>query len=340
MSSTLNFSARGYEPPSTDLSVQSSRYTREMVETVFYAGVGTLKCLLGVSTNGVNCLVFCRQGLQDRMNVCLFSLALVDFLYFMIIFLLFPLATFIRFCDIFLYEEYYAKMTVALVGVANGFSLTSGCITMAIAIDTCVCVVFPHRAASIMRTKTMTSLLIFSFLFIQVCYVIFPLSYTYLKITVANRTQWVIRPTSLHEANKLVFYLFQNIALEMAIPFINVAIISVSTILTVKRLKSGIKWRQTTSNITNNLIGQQVALINMLTTVACVYVAIMLPCIIFQISLWFTIRTSANRSVQNHVLAASAVILMFSHINSCLNFFIYYRRSSRFRRDLHNCLSE
>ena len=32
--------------------------------------------LFGVTTNVINCMVFVRQGLRDRINLCLFSLAL------------------------------------------------------------------------------------------------------------------------------------------------------------------------------------------------------------------------------------------------------------------------
>ena len=36
---------------------------------------------VGVPANLLNCVVFYRQGLRDRMNLCLFCLALVDMLF-------------------------------------------------------------------------------------------------------------------------------------------------------------------------------------------------------------------------------------------------------------------
>ena len=50
-------------------------------ENVVLCGVNWILFSIGVPTNLLNCLVFYRQGLRDRMNLCLFSLALVDMLF-------------------------------------------------------------------------------------------------------------------------------------------------------------------------------------------------------------------------------------------------------------------
>lgn len=42
------------------------------IELVFNCVLDPLLWLLGVSTNVINCVVFYRQGLRDRMNLCLF----------------------------------------------------------------------------------------------------------------------------------------------------------------------------------------------------------------------------------------------------------------------------
>nr|KAG5712465.1 hypothetical protein BaRGS_011439 [Batillaria attramentaria] len=44
--------------------------------------------LLGLVTNLINCVVFWRQGLKDRMNLCLFSLAVADMLFVLCLFLM------------------------------------------------------------------------------------------------------------------------------------------------------------------------------------------------------------------------------------------------------------
>ena len=42
------------------------------IEFTFNCVLDSLLWLLGVSTNVINCVVFHRQGLRDRMNFCLF----------------------------------------------------------------------------------------------------------------------------------------------------------------------------------------------------------------------------------------------------------------------------
>ena len=42
------------------------------VQFVFSCVLDPLLWVLGVSTNVINCVVFFRQGLKDRMNLCLF----------------------------------------------------------------------------------------------------------------------------------------------------------------------------------------------------------------------------------------------------------------------------
>ncbi|KAK7469674.1 hypothetical protein BaRGS_00036303, partial [Batillaria attramentaria] len=50
-------------------------------------------------------------------------------------------------------------MSVYFNWIMWGMRAASGCITMVIACERCVCVVFPLRANSIMRTRTMGALL-------------------------------------------------------------------------------------------------------------------------------------------------------------------------------------
>ena len=55
-----------------------SRDTLITLEKAVTCGLNPLLLAVGLPSNVLNCLVFQRQGLGDRMNVSLFSLALVD----------------------------------------------------------------------------------------------------------------------------------------------------------------------------------------------------------------------------------------------------------------------
>ena len=58
---------------SSDESVDFvSRTVLMAVENVIYIGVLPVLVMIGIITNVINMLVFARQGLADRINVCLF----------------------------------------------------------------------------------------------------------------------------------------------------------------------------------------------------------------------------------------------------------------------------
>ncbi|XP_025097948.1 uncharacterized protein LOC112566170 [Pomacea canaliculata] len=326
----------------TDLSICIRGFVNmnvpQVVETVVYACLGTLVTLVGVPTNIINCLLFWRQGLRDRMNVCLFSLSLAHGSFFVIVFFTFPVASIIRLHDLVLSQEYFSKVTLALTGVARGFYLTSSIINMAVAVDTCVCVVFPHRAASIMRTKTMASLIVSCFLLTQGCYVPFPFSYSAAKMSTVNCTYWFPVYTQFYDNNKLFLYLFRNVTLETVFPVVILTVVTVTTIVTVKTLRTAMMWRENTSCVANNIQRRQVALNKMLTMVAIVFIVTYIPHVACQLSFWFVVDRFSDSYVTDQFMAVISITSVVYQVNGCLNIFIYYHRSSRFREESHSLL--
>ncbi|KAK7495414.1 hypothetical protein BaRGS_00013353, partial [Batillaria attramentaria] len=55
-----------------------SASTLEKFEVVVNAGILPALVVFGVTMNVINMAVFARQGLRDRINLCLFSLAISD----------------------------------------------------------------------------------------------------------------------------------------------------------------------------------------------------------------------------------------------------------------------
>lgn len=321
-----------FAPNSSSKSTHWNTYN--LLEVVVYAGLGTVEWLVGMTTNVINTLVFWRQGLRDRMNLCLFFISLFDFCFFTVMFAISSLPIFISFHDKGFYEEYYSKAALALMSVNRGLALTSGCITMAVSVDTCVCVVLPHRAASLMRTKTMCSLIIMCFLFLQCCYLISPFSFNFSKIIKEDSMKFVLVSTNFFKENKLLLSLFINIILETVVPCVIVTVILVTTTVTVKSLRSGIRFRENVSNASSNARVRQVALIKMLTIVACVYTAVLLPRTVFQLYIGISLPLLDDKSDFEQFTTISVILFVFSQIKGCFNFFIYYYRSSRFKREL------
>ena len=126
--------------------------TREEVEGLLLMTVLPSLELFGVTTNVINCMVFVRQGLRDRINLCLFSLALADtsFLLFMFSARFFPfLGLFDRDLGEFWSEKFLSTVLGPMLGTLN----ISNLMTMIISVERCICVVSPFTAKRFLKTR-------------------------------------------------------------------------------------------------------------------------------------------------------------------------------------------
>ena len=126
--------------------------TREEVEGLLLMTVLPSLELFGVTTNVINCMVFVRQGLRDRINLCLFSLALADisFLLFMFSGRFFP---FLGLFDRELREFWSEKFLNTVLGPMLGTLNISNLMTMVISVERCICVVSPFTAKRFLKTR-------------------------------------------------------------------------------------------------------------------------------------------------------------------------------------------
>lgn len=86
---------------------------------------------VGVPANIVNCIVFKHQGLKDRMNLCLFVLALVDMIY-LAYSITISLAFWIQIVEPVLGEEIYVKTLYYAHGVNYGFRDASAWVSVCV----------------------------------------------------------------------------------------------------------------------------------------------------------------------------------------------------------------
>lgn len=102
---------------------------------------------LGIPGNLMNCLIFFRQGLSSRMNLCLFFLSSVDFTLHA---LTFPIGC-LRMLSI---TEHYQKYLQFLFGTMCALKSTSLCYNTVISVERCLCVIFPMTATIRIKTRT------------------------------------------------------------------------------------------------------------------------------------------------------------------------------------------
>ena len=113
-------------------------------------------------------------GLKDRMNLCLFCLSLVDGMY---VFSFYVASTHCL-ARVFRPDlETWWKWLINsyTVGIYRGSLLCSGCLTMIISVERCVCVFLPLRATSLIRTRTMAVIVFTAIATIHTICMIYPL---------------------------------------------------------------------------------------------------------------------------------------------------------------------
>ena len=117
-------------------------------------------------------------GLKDRMNLCLFCLSLVDGMFVAFTFLG-GSNCLVRFFRPDLQTWWKWSVRSKVLGLVRGSLLSSGCLTMIISVERCVCVFLPLRATSLIRTRTMAVIIFTTLATSQAICLVYPLKVPY-----------------------------------------------------------------------------------------------------------------------------------------------------------------
>ncbi|KAL8568174.1 hypothetical protein ACOMHN_027697 [Nucella lapillus] len=290
---------------------------------------------VGVPSNLINCVVFYRQGLQERMNLCLFCLALCDLLFVAFFYVIssYCMVGYIS-PEVEQWWNYFARKH--FTGIYRGFLFSSGCLTALIALERCVCVVLPLKAASLLRTRTMAALIAGIVGLIQLAAVVYPL---HLEIgsrrdPETGKTILFLTSSEFYVRNKLLYSVVEDTLLMVVIPFATFFVVVISTIVTVLELNLRLRWRQLSSSSEGSTDRQQVKLVKMPVVVSCIYIVTAAPNVALGLARSLVPEFRHTRRYANIFLASHLMYLILAMANSSINFFVYVTMSSRFRTHL------
>nr|KAG5693116.1 hypothetical protein BaRGS_014066 [Batillaria attramentaria] len=291
--------------------------------------------LIGVPTNILNCVVFARQGLWDRMNLLLFSRAMVDMVFVALFFIIgsYCLMGEIR-PGLEDWWKFFARKY--FTGLYRGFLYISGCLTMIIAVERCLCVAMPLKAATLIKTRTVAALIVTIVLVIMAACCLYPLELE-IGSTVnpdTGEVLYFLTMTQFFFDNRQLIDVVENTFLMIVIPFFTFIVVSAATAVTVVKLKRAITWRET-SGSDSTISKRQVALAKMLVVVSCVYILTAAPNLALGLSRLTVPGFLPSERFANIFLASHLLYLVLAMFNSSVYFFIYVTRSSRFRLELY-----
>ncbi|KAL8565386.1 hypothetical protein ACOMHN_029081 [Nucella lapillus] len=282
-------------------------------------------------------VVFYRQGLRDKMNLCLFTLAFVDFMYVLCIF------TFAIGCPVGLLVSSHLEqilkwhMRKNIINFVNGFLYSSGFLTAIIATERCICVVWPLKSATILKTQTMAWMSIGGIVVINLlCLPYAFMHFVSWETDKAGNVIVLLKDTDLFVNNRLPFQILRDTILP-SISFITFFVVSFVTVVTVRKLKTAMDWRQKTSG--HVIDKRQMTLVKILITVSCVYIVCNVPKLSLAIVRFLVDDFSTFGKYRNMFSITHRSSFACLMVNSSTNIFIYYKQSSRFRKELHACVS-
>jgi hypothetical protein len=289
--------------------------------------------LVGVPTNLLNIVIFYRQGLRDRMNFCLFSLALVDLMFVTLITVCITSPCFFEGAGD-MYNLVKNSLKVVLTGVYRGFMFSSGLLTMIIAVERCLCVFHPMKAATVMSTRTMGCLIVTVVLSLQALCVQYPLKLAMGQSLdpLRNSTVYFLTSTHIYRDNAYAFDVVDNILTMIVIPFTTFAVVVVCTALTILQLRRASEWRKSSSSSATSR--KEWVLVVMLVTVNCIFIVTASPGVALGLTRLLVYDFYHTRAYANLFLITHGIYLTLCALNSSINFFVYVTQSSRFRNEL------
>ncbi|XP_025099157.1 uncharacterized protein LOC112566943 [Pomacea canaliculata] len=321
------------DDPINILSIEASRTIDK-----FILAFQPCVLVIGLFTNVFNGVVFWRQGLRDRMNLCLFCLSLADVAYLITVLIIVTVSSLMAQTGSRLAAEFIIKATVYGIGLLFGAAALSRLISMVIAVERCLCVVFPLQATSLIRTRAMASILVTIFTFVLLCYATKPVGMEAKSITdnLTGEVRWLTGLSPFYTNNNLLCQIIYNVIPRVVIPVGTFLIVLVATCITVVRLRAAMSWRQQASSNRGENLNQQVVLTKMLVVISCIDITCSTPSVIQALLEIFRSDFLTGGPLYNLLRTTGSLSTVFVCINSSVNFFVYITRSTRYRQEFQN----
>lgn len=231
-----------WDNPNDIFSFESLRTVEKTVQCGFVPSL----FVIGAPTNIITMIVFYRQGLRDRMNLCLFSLAFVDLMFVT------SSCTMVSYCLIGVFlptrEMFWRSfLTKHILNFVYGFANSSSCLTMIISVERCLCVIFPIKSTALISHQTMGVIVSATILSMQVLcglYIVKEEIYS-VKDAVTGEEIIVLVNSELYLSNTF-FRIVEDIVLSF-ISLFSFSAVFLTTAATILGLRSALTWRKKTA---------------------------------------------------------------------------------------------
>lgn len=289
--------------------------------------------LVGFPANCINMVIFAKQGLRERINLCLFSLSLVD--------LLLNLLFFIFHSDM-LYTDFASSERFGIAyrylidtNIVGFYGLVHGSMVLStiICCERCFCVVFPLQSKRFLKTKTMGFLIIFCVSLVTFSRFVSTAKYRMACVfdSQKNSISYRLGLSGFHLISKTIDDIIDSsifgLGLGVGCPVVSL----IATIITALKLKEIISWKKFA---TSSISMKEVAVTKMLVCLSIQFLVLSIPVVCLRLSPLFISDLNGAGQFKNSFQVILHITEVSANTNSSLNFFVYYFAGTKYRQTL------
>ena len=292
---------------------------------------------VGFPANCINMAVFFKQGLKERINLCLFSLALIDLFCSTVVFSFYAERIYTQFTDGERMSAVYRYVVDNNVIGLNGFAYGTMFLSAIISTERCICVLFPMRAQRCIPTKAIAVIIVVGVL--AMSFPQFAITAMY-KITCfyemsTQRVSWQPYVNDYYFRNEAMINTLNGVIYGFCVTVGCPVIVLITTIITAIRLIQTVRWRSKSSS---SLSSKEIAVTKMLIALSIEFFVLSIPLIILRVFPAFEPRLSVGGDFANSFNLLVGFAEFFSNMSSSVNFFVYYFTGTRYRETLHGLI--
>ena len=289
--------------------------------------------LIGFPANCINMTVFFKQGLKERINFCLFSLALVDLICLTEIFMINVERIYTQFTDGERMGPVHRYMVDNNVIGLYGFLYGSMLLYAIISVERCVCILFPLRAKTCISTKAIAFTTVVGILVLW--FGRFAITAMY-QVTCfyemrTQRVMWKLNVNDYYFWNKAVISALDGVIYGFSLTVGCPVIVLIATIITTVRLTQVVRWRSQTSSSLSN---KEIDVTKMLIALSIEFFVLSIPFVGLRIVPVFEPRLRAGGHFTNALYMLLGFSELCSYTSSTVNFFVYYFTGTKYRKTL------
>ncbi|XP_076464813.1 uncharacterized protein LOC143296667 [Babylonia areolata] len=287
--------------------------------------------LIGGPANVINMAVFFKQGLKDRVNLCLFALALTDELHLIMGMIHHGEQLHLQFAKTGHYGPIDTFLTNNNLLGLMGFNFISYILSAIIATERCLCVLNPLKFQTLLRTRTMAAIIAAAYIFVLSLYSI--MAFRYRVGCVYDPESGTVSMTGIvgdfYKRHQELIDNLESFVFGVGLPGFVMVVVVTTTRLTVVKLRQVVTWRAETSS---SISPREVALTKMLVGTSILFMACIFPVALIRFSwLFFEGMNTGGHQNLSFFLTSLWVSEVFTFINASLNIFVYYAMGSRYR---------